>query len=1091
LPFGAEIGYKYVSSAETSRFRRTFDTFLTAGNRSMGWLRRASPYATTLIVVVYCASVLYHVYSAYYVGLRGLFSTSPGTAAGILGTSVGWSDDAHAYDGNPPHNGDLVMRVAGRDVPSAIHLQDVARLAVSGELGPVQTVGSTADLGKLPPEVVLADAEGSRWARVDYIPNDSDTPRQTWLRLLRVSAVAVWLSSAWFLMEMVIFGIGMFVALRRPGDASARLFFMLCTVNVVTFMGAFHWPNLIGSIWLVFPFVFCAMLISPMTLHFFALFPRPLGVIRARPRLSVALLYAGPVSGMIYLFYQIVRIDRLYWIPTSSNEISEMLGRLAGTIYGYLALSVAMYLVGFGVLLYRYSRGRTPQERQQVWSLLAAVMLTMGPVGYLLVTALRDRAEFAFGPLPKLMVYVTSLVFTTAYGLSITRYKLLQMGRFVNRGILYVGISSLATLLFCALVGLTTALIGTFYFEWENALMTGLTAMVLVVVLGWIRDRFQRSLDRSFYREKYRLDKAVRQLGAAVDRLVEPAQLARQLLQGARETIGAAGGVVYLREPDGDDYFVADQSGWPHAPSRLAAGDPLLQELAIAGVLRSSATGAGGRALQSFGAALGYLLELEGAIIGAAFFSARSDGDVYSPEDQTFVAALVRTTTLALSTAQGHQMILTLKEQLQQKVDKIADQQRRIMFLQGELLSRGEGEPRTDEPRQAEAAETDTWHSEILGSSPAVRELLDKAAKVAQSPASVLVRGESGTGKELLARAIHRNGPRAARPFVSVHCAALSSSLLESELFGHVKGAFTGADRDKAGRFEMADGGTLFLDEIGDISLETQTKLLRVLQERSFERVGGVQTIAVDVRLIAATHQNLEELIRQGRFREDLFYRLNVISLRCPPLRDRREDIFELSLYFLRTFAARTGKAPSRIDEDALEVLTSYDWPGNIRQLENALERAVVLAESDEILVEDLPPEIVSAVLRGGDKPKPATLVRREPPAGLRRDLPAAPSEPAPPAPPAGAAPSSPAPLPLGVRLDPLPAASRVAEGRRRRVETVVSPPVGLADELDDLERERLSEALVRSGGNKAEAARALGIPRSTLFSKLRKYGLD
>jgi transcriptional regulator with GAF, ATPase, and Fis domain len=1039
----------------------------------MGWIRRAVPYVMTIVVVVYCASVLYHVYSAYYVGLRGLFSTSPGTVEGMQGTSVGWSNDAHAAYGLAPKNGDLVLRVAGREVPSAIHLQDVARLAVTGAIEPVMSVGSIAELERLPPEAVLADAEGSRWALVEYLPAGTGTPHRTWLRLLRVGAVAVWLSAAWFLLEMVIFGIGMFVALKRAGDASARLFFLLCTVNVITFMGAFHWPNLIGSIWLVFPFVFCAMLISPMTLHFFALFPRPLGVIRARPRLSVAVLYAGPVVGMIYLFYQIMRIDRLYWVSNSGAEITELLGKLAGTIYVYLAMSVAMYLVGFGVLLYRYTRGRSSQERQQVWSLLAAVMLTMGPVGYLLVTALRDRAEFAFGPLPKLMVYVTSLVFTTAYGLSITRYKVLQMGRIVNRGILYFGISSLATLLFCALVGLTTALIGEFYFKWENALMTGVTAMVLVVVLGWIRDRFQRSLDRSFYREKYRLDKAVRQLGAAVDRLVEPAVLARQLLQGAKETIGAAGGVVYLRKPGDEDYVLADAVGWPYAPPRLATSHTLMQELAIAGVLRSSAAGAGGRALQSFGAALGYLLELEGAIIGAAFFSSRADGDAFSPEDQTFVSTLVRTSTLALSTAQGHQMILTLKEQMQQKVDKIADQQRRIMFLQGELLSRGEGEPRSDEPRPADT-EADVWHSEILGSSAAVRELLDKAAKVAQSPASVLVRGESGTGKELLARAIHYNGPRAARSFVSVHCAALSSSLLESELFGHVKGAFTGADRDKVGRFEMADGGTLFLDEIGDISLETQTKLLRVLQERAFERVGGVQTIAVDVRLIAATHQNLEELIRQGRFREDLFYRLNVISLRCPPLRERREDIFELSLYFLRTFAARAGKAPTRIEEEAIEVLTSYDWPGNIRQLENALERAVVLAETDAIRVEDLPPEIVTAVRRGGETPKSSAGVRR------------------------GAAGSSSTALPTIV-VGP-PAVDSATQGARTRtagaaervrVETVVSSNIGLADELDHLERERLSEALVRCGGNKAEAARALGIPRSTLFSKLRKYGLD
>ncbi|MCE9604541.1 MAG: sigma-54 dependent transcriptional regulator [Planctomycetia bacterium] len=374
------------------------------------------------------------------------------------------------------------------------------------------------------------------------------------------------------------------------------------------------------------------------------------------------------------------------------------------------------------------------------------------------------------------------------------------------------------------------------------------------------------------------------------------------------------------------------------------------------------------------------------------------------------------------------------------------------MFLQGELLSRGEGDRAVDihrEPKPRGEREPEPWRSEILGASPVVRELLEKAAKVALSPASVLVRGESGTGKELLARAIHRNSPRANKPFIVVHCAALSSGLLESELFGHVKGAFTGADRDKAGRFELADGGTLFLDEIGDISLETQTKLLRVLQERTFERVGGVQTQAVDVRLIAATHQNLEEFIRVGKFREDLFYRLNVISLRCPSLRERRDDIFELALHFLRGYAKQAGKPPASIEEQALEVLTNYAWPGNIRQLENAIERAVVLSESDEIGVADLPPEILDAVRKAHAEPKNRLPVRRD----------------------------------------------VVASGRIARTvvveSAVASAPTALGDDLDHFERERLSEALVRARGNKAEAARMLGIPRSTFFSKLRKYGLD
>ena len=237
--------------------------------------------------------------------------------------------------------------------------------------------------------------------------------------------------------------------------------------------------------------------------------------------------------------------------------------------------------------------------------------------------------------------------------------------------------------------------------------------------------------------------------------------------------------------------------------------------------------------------------------------------------------------------------------------------------------------------------------------------MIAMARKVAASPSAVLIRGESGTGKELLAAAIHAASPRAGRPFVKVHCAALSQSLLESELFGHVKGAFTGADRDRMGRFEQANGGTLFLDEIGDINLEVQTKLLRVLQEMSFERVGSSQPITVDVRIVAATHQDLEALIRPGRFREDLYYRLNVI---CLHVAARSASGARTSSSWPSTssnvHAERAGKLLTHIDPEAVEALMAHDWPGNIRELENVIERAVVLADGPAVTAGDLPPEV-------------------------------------------------------------------------------------------------------------------------------------
>jgi transcriptional regulator with GAF, ATPase, and Fis domain len=318
-----------------------------------------------------------------------------------------------------------------------------------------------------------------------------------------------------------------------------------------------------------------------------------------------------------------------------------------------------------------------------------------------------------------------------------------------------------------------------------------------------------------------------------------------------------------------------------------------------------------------------------------------------------------------------------------------------------------------------------------------VRHLLEMVRKVSASEAVVLIRGESGTGKELLAKALHEHSPRAGKPFVKVHCAALSQGLLESELFGHVKGAFTGAHRDKVGRFELANGGTLFLDEIGDINLEVQTKLLRVLQEMTFERVGASEPVRVDVRVITATHQDLEQLIRLGRFREDLYYRLNVISIPVPPLRERREDIAELAMHFLRLFAQRCGKPVLGIDDDALAVLKGHRWPGNVRELENALARAVVVTEGPVVTPRELSAELVRAAEAAGGWP--------------------------------GADKAN-------------GAAATAAGGNGLRAER---------EQRDRHERERLVRALAAANGNKSEAARALGLARSTLVSRLKKHGLS
>jgi len=317
----------------------------------------------------------------------------------------------------------------------------------------------------------------------------------------------------------------------------------------------------------------------------------------------------------------------------------------------------------------------------------------------------------------------------------------------------------------------------------------------------------------------------------------------------------------------------------------------------------------------------------------------------------------------------------------------------------------------------------------LIGATPEILAIYQELIQVSQSKATVLLRGESGTGKELLARLIHENSPRAAGPFIKVNCAALSETLLESELFGHERGAFTGAIKTKKGRFELADGGTLFLDEIGDLPLSVQVKLLQVLQEKAFERVGGVETLTVDVRTVAATHRDLEKAMSNGTFREDFYYRLNVIPIFLPPLRERREDIPLLVCHFLDRFNKENNKKVSLSDE-ILALFIKYNWPGNIRELENCIERLTVLSREDRITLSTIPPAIKTYF----------SDIQKVVPQAIKGM-------------------SSQGPLPL-------------------------------AAATEELEREALKKALERVGGVQAKAARLLGITSRQIAYKMKMYGM-
>ena len=309
----------------------------------------------------------------------------------------------------------------------------------------------------------------------------------------------------------------------------------------------------------------------------------------------------------------------------------------------------------------------------------------------------------------------------------------------------------------------------------------------------------------------------------------------------------------------------------------------------------------------------------------------------------------------------------------------------------------------------------------FISHSPKMEEILSFAARAADSKATVLITGESGTGKEVLAKSIHYVSPRKDKPFIPVNIPALPETLLESELFGHEKGAFTGAEKSKKGRFELADGGTIFLDEIGDIPINLQVKLLRVLQEHQIERVGSTEYVKIDVRIIAATHQNLEEKIKDGSFREDLFYRLNIVSLNIPPLRDRREDIIPLIEHFVQKYSGENNKEKLSLSKEAVDLLIKYNFPGNVRELENIIERAVVLCRSKVITVNDLP---------------------------------------------------------------------NIVTGFKAEKEIAVNENTSLIEQVEELEKKLIYDALSKSNGNQSQAGRMLGLTERNLRYKMQKYDI-
>ena len=981
------------------------------------------------------------------------------------------------FRGDLPEAGDYLSRIARRKITTFSDFTYRLDALQNVVIPPGGQVDSTTNLVAMQDQltdifvmksvdpVTGQDVISPPWVGVEYYRPADRRQHVCWIQLQPLSPRELVQSFLWFILEFGIFMVGALAFWTRPFDRQARLFYAVCVVTMGGFIGGYHWWLIAGSPWLTIPFTVCAMLLPVVTLHFFSVYPEPIKPFRDGRLLPVLALYAFPVVCITSL---VGLMGYAWWLQETGappSEVFPTLERLSVEINFYFAVAAAYFVATLAALLYSFFRHHNPLVHSQVKWILGAALLATIPVGYTLYLSRFHKVEFALGH-ASLPMFTASLLFMLAYTVGIVRFKLMLVDQILSRGMLYYVVSFLVTLGYSAAIA-ASSLLSLFQTAQISQRAVSVMAIVIVTVLlmGWFRDRLQQMIDRRFFREKYQLDKALLRVnqGAGAGPQLAPELIAERMLVSCRDVLGITRAALYLRDPGDFVLRLLASEGNPRPPAQFPFDQQFLVDLQAEYTQTRAAEDAqepASRAqslLRDFNLELVHALEIEGHVGGVVLLGPKTSGIPFTAEDLTFLATLAQITSVALHSARVHQTAARLNDELQSQVEKESEQQRTLTLLQSErqadqqkiaeqqrLLTMLQAEIRSRRPGSP-PIETETFHRDLIkGSSPAVVRVLETVRKVSGSQSSVLIRGESGTGKELLAQTLHDNSPRRNKPLISVHCGALSSGVLESELFGHVKGAFTGAHRDRQGRFELANGGTLFLDEIGDISLETQIKLLRVLQERRFESVGGSTTQEVDVRLIAATHQPLERLIAAGKFREDLFYRLNVISITLPPLRDRGDDIFELAQHFLARAAERSGKHVTHFDEDALSLLQRNSWPGNIRELENAIERAVVLAERSVISAADLPP--------------------------LQEGL-----------------------SPVDPHTEPYSSGTRSGAVTSSGVSSPGSHVASLQADValqENSEREQLQDALRRSNGNKAEAARLLGMPRSTFFSKLKKHSL-
>jgi transcriptional regulator with GAF, ATPase, and Fis domain len=755
-------------------------------------------------------------------------------------------------------------------------------------------IGSTLDYAF---RVLRRQPGGTVALRVERGPDS--VPIDTTLTLGHSSPP--WSSLVATLLAAMLLVLGLAARIGRAEDMAARRFYLVTAVNAVLFVGALSWTRLV-----VHPVLAAAFLVA---LFFSPPFALQLSLDFPHRRASRKWRYAS------YLWSGAIGIACLAGLGFAVAEY-ETSDRALRWCVACIALQVASIPIYSGIGLWaqiRQHRDAAGTRRAQLrWMLFGHALTALPGILGIPVMAL-DVDKFLLVRYQPLIIAV-ALMWGLGYGLAILRIRLADVDALIKSSVGYAVTAGVAIGVYVGVVLGAGWMTGALVDE-AGPLPHLVAGIAAAIMFGPIRDTTTRWLDRRFFRDRRHYVEALRRAGESLALLREPGDdLAREAVEQIVAAVRAEGGALFVRQHDA--WLAAHATGTvPPAP----AGDraPAPHEDGIAVPVADPRT--------------------EGQpawlVLGP-----RKSGDLYSTDDQNLLAALASQLAVALANARSYGEIKTLSRTLESQNVEIR-----------ELRDKLEDENRF--LRQRIEAATD---GALVGDSKALRELRKTLDRVAKSDASVLLLGESGTGKGLLARLLHATSPRTDQPFMQVDCGAIAASVFESELFGHARGAFTGATRMRRGPIELAHGGTLFLDEIGELPLELQPKLLRVLEDKVVMRVGATQPVSVDVRIIAATNRNLEQMVAAGEFREDLYFRLRVVELTVPPLRERRADLPALCDSLLPRVARRAGYAVKPIAQDALARMMGYAWPGNVRELENVLERALVLGEGPEIAATDL-----------------------------------------------------------------------------------------------------------------------------------------